>query len=132
VHIGLGPTRGGSSWRRRSGRPPHPGALMEPAASTPGQRSAEVFEHIGYEVEAPVATITLNRPAQLNAWTAIMGREVREAVRLAPADADVVGHVVTRARRGVCAGADVSALAGHVPDGDAPAALPTEKDGYEF
>ena len=26
----------------------------------------------------------------------------------------------------------MSALAGHVPDGDVQAALPTEKDGYEF
>ena len=91
-----------------------------------------MFEHILYEVEAPVATITLNRPAQLNAWTALMGQEVREAVRLATADAEVVGIVLTGAGRGFCAGADVGALAGHVPDGDAPAALPTEKDGYEF
>ena len=91
-----------------------------------------MFEHIVYEVEAPVATITLNRPAHLNAWTARMGQEVREAVHLATADADVVGIVLTGAGRGFCAGADVSALAGHVPDGDVQAALPTEKDGYEF
>src|SRR5262245_60472309 len=94
-----------------------------------GWRSAEVFEHIVYEVEGPVATITLNRPAQLNAWTALMGREVREAVRLATADADVVGIVLTGAGRGFCAGADMSSLAGHVPDDDAPAPLPTEEDG---
>jgi len=87
-----------------------------------------VFEHIVYEVEAPVATITLNRPAHLNAWTARMGQEVREAVQLATADADVVGIVLTGAGRGFCAGADVSALAGHVPDGDVQAALPTEKE----
>jgi enoyl-CoA hydratase/carnithine racemase len=91
-----------------------------------------VFQHIVYEVEAPVATITLNRPAQLNAWTTLMGQEVREAFRLATADADVVGIILTGAGRGFCAGADVSNLAGHIPDGDAPAALPTERDGYEF
>jgi enoyl-CoA hydratase/carnithine racemase len=95
-------------------------------------RSAAVFEHILYEVEAPVATITLNRPAQLNAWTARMGQEVRKAVQLATADADVVGIVLTGAGRGFCAGADVEALAGHVPDSDGRLALPTEKDGYEF
>jgi enoyl-CoA hydratase/carnithine racemase len=59
-----------------------------------------VFQHILYQVEPPVATITLNRPAQLNAWTALMDREVREAVRLAIADADVVGIVLTGAGRG--------------------------------
>jgi enoyl-CoA hydratase/carnithine racemase len=101
-------------------------------ATVTGQRSAEVFQHIVYEVEAPVATITLNRPAQLNAWTALMGQEVREAIRLATADADVVGIILTGAGRGFCAGADVSTLAGHVPDGEASPALPTEKDGYEF
>ena len=91
-----------------------------------------MFQHIVYEVEGPVATITLNRPAQLNAWSALMGKEVREAIRLATADPDVVGIVLTGAGRGFCAGADVSTLAGHVPDGEAPAALPTEADGYEF
>jgi enoyl-CoA hydratase/carnithine racemase len=91
-----------------------------------------VFEHILYEVEGPVATITLNRPAHLNAWTALMGQEVREAVRRATADSGVVGIVLTGAGRGFCAGADMGALADHVPNGDHPAALPTEEDGYEF
>jgi enoyl-CoA hydratase/carnithine racemase len=91
-----------------------------------------VFEHIVYEVEGPVATITLNRPAELNAWTTLMGQEVREALRQGTADANVVGIILTGAGRGFCAGADMSALAGHVPDGDEPAALPTAQDGYEF
>jgi enoyl-CoA hydratase/carnithine racemase len=69
-----------------------------------------VFQHILYEVDAPVATITLNRPAQLNAWTSVMGQEVREAIRLATADADVVGIILTGAGRGFCAGADMGLL----------------------
>jgi len=35
------------------------------------------YEEILYEVEDPVATITLNRPTVLNAWTDRMGFEVR-------------------------------------------------------
>ena len=42
-----------------------------------------MYEQILYEVDDPVATITLNRPAQLNAWTPRMGLEVRHAVAAA-------------------------------------------------
>jgi enoyl-CoA hydratase/carnithine racemase len=39
-----------------------------------------VYEEILYAVTDPVATITLNRPDRLNAWTSRMGAEVRHAV----------------------------------------------------
>ena len=39
-----------------------------------------MYEQILYDVTDPVATITLNRPKQLNAWTNRMGDEVRHAV----------------------------------------------------
>jgi enoyl-CoA hydratase/carnithine racemase len=73
---------------------------------------ANAFEHIRYEVDDPVATITLSRPDQLNAWTARMGHEVAAAVRLAEVDPNVVGIVITGAGRGFCAGADLGMLAG--------------------
>ena len=41
------------------------------------------YEHILYEVRDRVATVTLNRPEKLNAWTGVMGREVREAMERA-------------------------------------------------
>src|SRR4051812_7953597 len=63
-----------------------------------------------YEVDDPVATITLNRPATLNALTFSMLREIREAVDEAVRDALVVGIVVTGAGRGFCSGLDASAL----------------------
>jgi enoyl-CoA hydratase/carnithine racemase len=68
------------------------------------------YEEIIYEVDDPVATITLNRPSRLNAWTDRMGFEVRHAVAQAEADPRVVGIVITGAGRGFCSGADMSRL----------------------
>ena len=69
-----------------------------------------MYEQILYSVEDPVATITLNRPERLNAWTDKMGAEVRHAVAQAEADQSVVGIVITGAGRGFCAGADLKGL----------------------
>ncbi len=68
------------------------------------------YENILYEVDDPVAVITLNRPDQLNAWTATMDAEVRDAMFRAVNDRRVVGIVLTGAGRGFCAGADMGAL----------------------
>lgn len=68
------------------------------------------YEEICYEVTDPVATITLNRPWALNAWTDLMGAEVRHAVAQAEANTQVVGIVLTGAGRGFCAGADMKRL----------------------
>lgn len=67
-------------------------------------------QEIIYEVVSRVATITLNRPDKLNAWTAVMEHEVREAMEKAEADENVRAIVVTGAGRGFCAGADMSLL----------------------
>ena len=69
-----------------------------------------MYDEILYDVDDPVATITLNRPGQLNAWTNRMGTEVRHAVATAEADPAVVGIVLTGAGRGFCAGADMKTL----------------------
>ncbi len=63
-----------------------------------------------YEVSARVATITLNRPDKLNAWTAAMEKEARAAMMEAEGDAGVRAIVLTGAGRGFCAGADMSLL----------------------
>lgn len=63
-----------------------------------------------YQVTQHVATITLNRPDKLNAWTAIMEREVRDAMEDAERDENVRVIVLTGAGRGFCAGADMSLL----------------------
>jgi enoyl-CoA hydratase/carnithine racemase len=69
-----------------------------------------VYKEIIFEIDDPVATITLNRPAVLNAWTDLMGYEVRHAVASAERDPRVVGIVITGAGRGFCAGADMNRL----------------------
>ena len=76
-----------------------------------------MYEQIRYEVDEPVATITLNRPEALNAWTTQMGAEVRHAVAEAEKDPAVVGIVLTGAGRGFCAGADLNMLAGIADSG---------------
>jgi enoyl-CoA hydratase/carnithine racemase len=63
-----------------------------------------------YQVADRVATITLNRPEKLNAWTAVMEREVRAAMGEAEKDENVRVIVLTGAGRGFCAGADMSLL----------------------
>jgi enoyl-CoA hydratase/carnithine racemase len=63
-----------------------------------------------YEVAKRVATITLNRPDKLNAWTAVMEQEVRATMAEAERDENVRVIVLTGAGRGFCAGADMSLL----------------------
>jgi enoyl-CoA hydratase/carnithine racemase len=67
------------------------------------------FEQITTEVADNVLTITLNRPERLNAWTAQMGSELREAFDRADAEEEVRAIIVTGAGRGFCAGADLTA-----------------------
>src|ERR1041384_2097670 len=68
------------------------------------------YEHILYEVSDKIATITLNRPDRMNAWTAIMERDVRHAMEVAAADDNVRVIVLTGAGRAFCAGADMEPL----------------------
>jgi enoyl-CoA hydratase/carnithine racemase len=63
-----------------------------------------------YNVANRVATITLNRPDKLNAWTARMESEVRSHMENAEQDDEVRVIVLTGAGRGFCAGADMSLL----------------------
>ena len=55
------------------------------------------FETILYEVAGEIATVTLNRPAKLNAYTAMMGREIVDAMRRADDDRDVRVIILTGA-----------------------------------
>jgi len=66
------------------------------------------YTQIEYDVSDHVATITLNRPAQLNAFTVTMMREMIDAFGRVDADDDVRAVIVPGAGRGFCAGADLS------------------------
>src|SRR4051812_19458463 len=62
------------------------------------------YQHILYEVSDKIATITLNRPDRMNAWTATMERDVRHAMEAAAGDDSVRVIVLTGA------GPDMEAL----------------------
>src|SRR5262249_37219210 len=68
------------------------------------------YEQILYDVTNHVATITLNRPDKLNAWTQTMEEEVTASIRAAAADDQVRVIILTGAGNGFCAGADMSLL----------------------
>ncbi|MFI5011892.1 MAG: enoyl-CoA hydratase-related protein [Hyphomicrobiales bacterium] len=70
-----------------------------------------------YEVADHVATITLNRPEKLNAWTHVMEAEVRSAMEKSAADEAVRVILVTGAGRGFCAGADLDKMKASLESG---------------
>jgi enoyl-CoA hydratase/carnithine racemase len=75
------------------------------------------YQEILYDVSDRIATVTLNRPDKLNAWTGQMGNEVRGAMEAADASESVRVIVLTGAGKGFCAGADMELLAGIVDSG---------------
>jgi enoyl-CoA hydratase/carnithine racemase len=66
------------------------------------------YSQIIYDVADSVATITLNRPERMNAFTDVMMREVIDAFDQVDADDDVRAVIVTGSGdRAFCAGADL-------------------------
>ena len=66
------------------------------------------FEHILFTIEQGVATLTLNRPAQLNSFNAQMHQEVREALKQVRQSPEARCLLITGNGRGFCAGQDLS------------------------
>jgi enoyl-CoA hydratase/carnithine racemase len=89
---------------------------------------------ITYDVADHIATITLNRPEKLNAFTGTMMNEVIAAIDATDADDDVRAVIVTGAGRAFCAGADLSAGGGTFSRGgsdvvDASSGVPRDGGG---
>jgi enoyl-CoA hydratase/carnithine racemase len=66
------------------------------------------FQDIIYDVSEGIATITLNRPDKMNAFTGRMMHEIISALDLSDADDNVKAVIFTGAGRAFCAGADLS------------------------
>ena len=70
--------------------------------------TTQTFETILYAVDEGIATITLNRPDKLNAFTTRMMTDLIAAFDATDADDAVKAVIVTGAGRAFCAGADLS------------------------
>ena len=68
------------------------------------------FQDILFDVKDGIATITLNRPDKLNAFTGRMMYEIIAALDITDADDDVKVVIFTGAGRAFCAGADLSLI----------------------
>src|SRR5215510_13013212 len=66
------------------------------------------FETILFEIADGVATLTLNRPDKLNAFTAAMHEELREAMQRIRAAEGLRALLITGSGRGFCAGQDLT------------------------
>lgn len=66
------------------------------------------FEDILLDIADGIATITLNRPDKMNAFTGRMMYEIIEALDITDANDDVKVVIFTGAGRAYCAGADLS------------------------
>ena len=67
------------------------------------------YQEIEYDVSERIATITLNRPERMNAFSERMIGEWADAIRRAQDDEEVRVVILTGAGRAFCAGADLRA-----------------------
>lgn len=81
------------------------------------------YTAIRYEVDGPVATITLDRPEVLNAFNAVMKYDLLDALDRVDADETVRALIVTGEGRAFCSGADLSGGGGSFKDDKTDAAL---------
>ena len=66
------------------------------------------YQDLTFELDDGVATLTLNRPEQLNTFTGAMGKDLERAYRRCDEDDAIRAVVLTGAGKAFCAGADLS------------------------
>ena len=88
------------------------------------------YDEILYNVADAVATLSLNRPTRLDAWTPTMEKEVQEAMLTAARDERMRVIVLTGAGRGFCAGADMGNLDGLAKSNNASGTLEQLSDHF--
>lgn len=71
------------------------------------------YDDILFDLDDGIATITMNRPDKLNAYTADMGEEITHAFREAGRNPAVRAVVLTGAGKAFCAGVDLEHLKAH-------------------
>ena len=81
---------------------------MSTTTETPGPDAP--LEDLRYEVDGPVATITLDRPEARNAWSEAMMQSMHTALDRAEGDPEVRVIVLTGAGTSFCAGGDLKAM----------------------
>lgn len=72
------------------------------------------WEHFRFDVSDGVATVTLDRPAKLNALTFDVYADLRDLLRELPHRGDVKVLVITGEGRGFCSGGDVDEIIGEL------------------
>ena len=87
------------------------------------------FDEIIFEKKDRVATVTMNRPEKMNAWTPKMGAEMRTAMMDAERDPSIGAIIVTGAGRAYCAGADMGGLS-NIAQGNTSAATAEVEDEW--
>lgn len=90
------------------------------------------LKNTDYEIDQRVATIWLDRPHRMNAWTGRLHTEYRYLLNRANEDSGVGAIVVTGRGKGFCVGGDSQALTGHSERGSYDAGTPEDiaKPGY--
>lgn len=88
------------------------------------------FETILYEAADGVATVTLNRPEVLNAFTGRMRTELADAMMQVERDGTVRAVILTGAGRAFCAGQDLQDLKDAYTGGGAPVFGDMLRQGY--
>ena len=90
------------------------------------------LKNTSYEITGRVATVWLDRPHRMNAWTGRLHTEYRHLVERANNDPEVGAIVVTGRGRGFCVGGDSQALTGHSERGSYDAGITADiaKPGY--